>query len=215
MTLVVAFRASKGGVLLCSDRQEDDGISKKSIDKIYHARSLKSCDVFMTAAGPSGPLKNTFTEIHKSLKQEEDKGNEVAWVGYLMSIGGYFVTEEQEMAKRYGIRQKGRELQKHLATLKSELNDYFQAWSNLGRTFDGAEHNTFSWETQTVCIRVTRPDPKHPVLPGRQQSTNEIACVGMRYFHGDGLETLLADLEKTKAELKTVSKQCEDMGDPL
>jgi 20S proteasome alpha/beta subunit len=80
MTLIAAFRASKGGVLLCSDRQEDDGISKKSIDKIYHVKNLKSCDVFMAGAGPSGPLKNTFTEIHNLLKREEDNGVEVAWV---------------------------------------------------------------------------------------------------------------------------------------
>jgi hypothetical protein len=132
-----------------------------------------------------------------------------------MSIGGYFVTEEQEKIKRYDTRQKGLELKKHLATLKSELHDYFQAWSNLGRTFEGADLNTFSWEPQSGYIRVARPDPKQPVLPGRRQPVNEIACVGMRYFYSDGLEKLLADLEKTKVDLKIVSQQCDDMGDPL
>jgi signal recognition particle subunit SEC65 len=132
-----------------------------------------------------------------------------------MAIGGYFVTDEQEKAKRYDMRQKGRELQKHLATLKSELRDYSQAWSSLGGAFNDADYNKFSWEEQSGCIRVARPDPKQPVLPGRKQPMNEIACVGMRYFYGDGLEKLLADLEKTKAELKTVRDQCEAMGDPL
>ena len=125
------------------------------------------------------------------------------------------MTEDQEKIKRYDTRQKGLELKKHLATLKSELLDYSQAWSNLGRTFDGADINTFSWETQSGCIRVSRPDPKQPVLPGRRQPVNEIACVGMRYFHSDDLEKLFADLENTKNELSRVSKQCEEMGDPL
>jgi 20S proteasome alpha/beta subunit len=79
MTLIAAFRASKGGVLLCSDRHEDDGVSKRSVDKVYRINHLKSCHVFMAGAGPSTPIKNAFIEIHKSLKQQEDSGLEVAW----------------------------------------------------------------------------------------------------------------------------------------
>ena len=79
MTLIAAFRASKGGVLLCSDRQEDDGVSKRSIEKIYPIKHLKSCEIFMAGAGPSTPVKNAFLEIHKNLKQQEDGGLEVAW----------------------------------------------------------------------------------------------------------------------------------------
>lgn len=79
MTLIAAFRASKGGVLLCSDRHEEDGVSKRSVDKIYRAKNLKSCEVFMTGAGPSTPVKNAFIEIHNNLKQQEDGGANVAW----------------------------------------------------------------------------------------------------------------------------------------
>jgi 20S proteasome alpha/beta subunit len=77
MTLIAAFRASQGGVLLCSDREEDDGISKKSVDKICRIRELTSCEVFIAGAGPSTPIKNTNTEIHSSLKQYEDSGGDL------------------------------------------------------------------------------------------------------------------------------------------
>lgn len=79
MTLIAAFRASKGGILLCSDRHEEDSVSKRSVDKIYRINNLKSCQVFMTGSGPITPVKNTFAEIHKSLQAGEDSGIDVAW----------------------------------------------------------------------------------------------------------------------------------------
>ena len=79
MTLIAAFRASKGGILLCSDRHEEDGVSKRSVDKIYRISKLKSCQIFIAGAGPSTPVKNAFIEIHKNVKQQEDSGLEVAW----------------------------------------------------------------------------------------------------------------------------------------
>jgi len=39
----------------------------------------------MAGAGPITPIKNTFTEIHNSLKQQEDGGAEIAW-GHLKII---------------------------------------------------------------------------------------------------------------------------------
>lgn len=77
MTLIAGFRASQGGVLLCSDREEDDGISKRSVNKLYRPRDLRSCEVFITGAGPTAPIKNAVTEIHKSLKQHEDNGEDI------------------------------------------------------------------------------------------------------------------------------------------
>jgi 20S proteasome alpha/beta subunit len=43
MTLIAAFRASNGGILLCSDRHEEDTVSKRSVDKIYQIRNPCLC----------------------------------------------------------------------------------------------------------------------------------------------------------------------------
>jgi 20S proteasome alpha/beta subunit len=79
MTLIAGFRASQGGVLLCSDRHEEDGVSKRAVNKIYRIPRLKSCEIFMAGAGPNAPVKNTFTEIHRAVMQRESAGGDVAW----------------------------------------------------------------------------------------------------------------------------------------
>ena len=124
-----------------------------------------------------------------------------------MSVGGYFVTEEQEKAKRYDTRQRGLELKKHLATLNAELRDYSKAWADLGTLFDGDTSKTFKCDRSQGVITVVRTDlPNQPLRRGGQEAMNEVARVAMRYFTGDSLETLFADLEKTKKELQEVSR---------
>ena len=47
--------ALRNGFLLCADREEDDAYyTKREVDKIYHAPELKTCEVFIAGAGPSG-----------------------------------------------------------------------------------------------------------------------------------------------------------------
>lgn len=66
MTLVAAFRCQRGGILLCADREENDGYQKREVDKIYRIRELKECEVFIAGAGPSGVIRNTWEEIHRT-----------------------------------------------------------------------------------------------------------------------------------------------------
>jgi hypothetical protein len=133
-----------------------------------------------------------------------------------MFVGGYFVTDEQEKAKRYDTRQRGLELKRHLATLRAELRDYSKAWSDLGTTFDNDDSKQFVFDRREGVIKVLRADlPQQPLRRGGQQGMNEVARVGIRYFTGDSLETLLSDIEATKKELQEVSRECAAMGDPL
>jgi 20S proteasome alpha/beta subunit len=77
MTLIAAFRARNNGILLCSDREEDDGVSKRAVDKIYRIREFIPCQVFIAGAGPSTVIKNTCTEIHESIKRAMDSGDDI------------------------------------------------------------------------------------------------------------------------------------------
>lgn len=75
MTLTNAFRARNGGVLLCADREEDDGYAKTEVDKIYPITTdLKTCEVFISGAGPSEILRKAKERIHGSLVAA-DRGN--------------------------------------------------------------------------------------------------------------------------------------------
>ena len=75
MTLTNAFRARNGGVLLCADREETDGYSKTEVDKIYPITTdLRTCQVFISGAGPSEILRKAKEHIHRSLIQAE-RGN--------------------------------------------------------------------------------------------------------------------------------------------
>jgi hypothetical protein len=66
MTLIAAFRAGNGGILLCADREENDGYAKRQVDKIYRIH-LSSCDLFIAGAGPSGVITKACTDIQDSL----------------------------------------------------------------------------------------------------------------------------------------------------
>ena len=77
-TLTNAFRARNGGVLLCADREENDGYGKAEVDKIYPITTdLKTCQVFISGAGPSEMLRKAKERIHTSLIQSERGKNNV------------------------------------------------------------------------------------------------------------------------------------------
>jgi hypothetical protein len=79
MTLVAAFRARKGGILLCSDRKEDDGYGQKEIDKIYYIQPLMACQIYIAGSGPSEIIKKANEKIHQSfLLAEKDNKNVLA-----------------------------------------------------------------------------------------------------------------------------------------
>jgi hypothetical protein len=72
MTLVNAFRARNGGILLCADREEHEWYSKNEIEKIYPITTdLKSCAVFITGAGPSEIIGKAYENVHKTLLQAD------------------------------------------------------------------------------------------------------------------------------------------------
>ncbi|MGA9061627.1 MAG: hypothetical protein WB341_08170, partial [Terracidiphilus sp.] len=66
MTLVAAFRDQEGGILLCADREENDGYAKRDVDKIYEI-SLPSVQVLLAGAGPSAAIARANTDIHSAL----------------------------------------------------------------------------------------------------------------------------------------------------
>ena len=76
MTLIAAFRSAKGGVLLCSDRQEDDGISKREVDKSARI-SLWPCDVFLAGSGIAAVIKDTTREIAETFWRFKQAGKNV------------------------------------------------------------------------------------------------------------------------------------------
>jgi 20S proteasome alpha/beta subunit len=71
MTLVAAFRARQGGVLLCADRKEEEGYTQREIDKIYYIQELHAFQVFIAGAGPTTIIKKANEYIHKALLNAE------------------------------------------------------------------------------------------------------------------------------------------------
>ena len=76
MTLVAAFRTMNSGILLCADREEDDGYSKREVDKIYRLL-LGPCEIFVAGAGRTGIIANACGEIFKALKEDADQQKNV------------------------------------------------------------------------------------------------------------------------------------------
>ena len=76
MTLAAAFRTFKGGVLLCADRQEDNGIQKWEVDKIYHF-IVHDCEIFLVSSGFSALIVNAYTRIHQHFMAADAGGIDV------------------------------------------------------------------------------------------------------------------------------------------
>jgi len=77
MTLVAAYRSAEGGVLLCADREENDGwLAKRSVDKIYPIHLLP-CDFYLAGAGPTPAIVKTNELIHNALSEAFAKGSDV------------------------------------------------------------------------------------------------------------------------------------------
>jgi len=77
MTLAAAFRCPKGGFLLCSDREWNDGVSKRSVDKIYRIGNFAPCDFFIAGAGPEAIIKKTWAAIHEAVASAASNGQDV------------------------------------------------------------------------------------------------------------------------------------------
>lgn len=69
MTLIAAFRCPKNGILLCADREEDDGYNKRETDKIYQIphQDLISCEIWIAGAGDGELIRKFRSQLHGSL----------------------------------------------------------------------------------------------------------------------------------------------------
>jgi len=76
MTLVAAFRCSKGGIMLCADREENDGYTRREVDKIYKI-NLVPCQVFIAGAGLSGVIAKANALIHEALAKALSNGTDI------------------------------------------------------------------------------------------------------------------------------------------
>jgi hypothetical protein len=76
MTLVAAFRCRNDGILLCADREENDGYLKRDIDKIYRF-PLSQYHVFITGAGASTIILRACEKIHQRLSLADANGVDI------------------------------------------------------------------------------------------------------------------------------------------
>jgi hypothetical protein len=79
MTLVAGFRCRQGGVLLCADREEDDGYNKREIDKLYRipVQDLISCEIWLAGSGSGDLIRKFQPQLHASLIAAVTTGRDV------------------------------------------------------------------------------------------------------------------------------------------
>jgi len=71
MTLVAGFRCKNNGVLLCADREENDGISKREVDKISRILHPQGY-VFIAGAGASSVLSKFHGAVERAINDKID-----------------------------------------------------------------------------------------------------------------------------------------------
>jgi len=74
MTLVAAFRCTDGGILLCADREQDDGYARRPVDKIHRISGLIPCEIFIAGAGVTTVVTEAREEIEKALRAADASG---------------------------------------------------------------------------------------------------------------------------------------------
>lgn len=78
MTLAAAFRGPKGGILLCSDQEwNDGGVSKREINKNYRISGLLQCDIFISGSGPDSSVIKAWHEIHEVILKAVNDGKDI------------------------------------------------------------------------------------------------------------------------------------------
>jgi hypothetical protein len=79
MTLVAAFRCRTGGILLCGDREENDGYNKREVDKLQRIPSteLQTCDIFLAGAGNADLIRIFEPRIRESLNRSYASGRDI------------------------------------------------------------------------------------------------------------------------------------------
>src|ERR1039458_3875084 len=109
MTLVAAYRSTEGGILLCADREENDGVAKRSVNKIYRI-PLLPCEVYLAGAGPANAIVKANEEIHSALGHAFASGADVLREyktlieAALLSVHVQFPEELEEMPMNFLIR---------------------------------------------------------------------------------------------------------------
>jgi 20S proteasome alpha/beta subunit len=73
MTLIAAFRAREGGILLCADREENDGFSKREVEKISRL-SLLQCQMFIAGAGYAPIIKKAQRACEEAISNAAKEG---------------------------------------------------------------------------------------------------------------------------------------------
>lgn len=76
MTLVAGFRLDRGGILICADREESNGVAKRSVDKIERF-NLHSSSYVIAGAGSSPVLANALPRIRQSLQDAQKAGKDL------------------------------------------------------------------------------------------------------------------------------------------
>ncbi|MGA2169774.1 MAG: hypothetical protein ABSG62_16335 [Terracidiphilus sp.] len=76
MTLIAAFRADKGGILLCADREENDGFSKREVGKISRVSNLKF-QMFIAGAGSTAIIKKAQDACEQAIFEAAAEGIDV------------------------------------------------------------------------------------------------------------------------------------------
>jgi 20S proteasome alpha/beta subunit len=71
MTLVAAFRCRDNGILLCADREEDDGIARRPMDKLHRLAGLRDCEIWMAGSGITVTIDDAYIEADQALKKAE------------------------------------------------------------------------------------------------------------------------------------------------
>jgi 20S proteasome alpha/beta subunit len=64
-------------VLLCADREEDDGHSKREIDKIYQIQNVPGFDIFIATAGLTSISTNLCVCIHENFIRAVNEGVDI------------------------------------------------------------------------------------------------------------------------------------------
>lgn len=76
MTLIAAFRCRNDGILLCADRQEDDGYAKRPFDKIYRISEFPQLQLLIAGSGLTSVITEARTDIHrlfgKAIQEKRD-----------------------------------------------------------------------------------------------------------------------------------------------
>jgi len=109
-----------------------------------------------------------------------------------MQAGGYFVSKEEEKARKLDMQTELAELRSHIGVLDDEFKTIARAWQNMSYFFGSVSGVSFA--------------VKDEIITATNDRTRAVAVLRKKYVTCESLVKLISDLQESRQRAKELEE---------